>query len=429
MVVTSVEGSRQHGTSHCIDAAASSRPRRIAALAAALVLASLVACTTPPVRPPLPSVPSVETQPAPLPVVVTAKPVLVPTTFAALPGWTDDSLSDAWPAFLASCDALVRKPEWTGACIAARGVDRNDALVIRDFFETRFVPNRVTTTEGNDTGLVTGYYEPLLHGSRVPVTPYLTPLYGVPDDLLVVDMTSLYPELKGKRLRGKLVGRTVVPYPARGDLAGSSALRGKEVLWVEDPIEAFFLEIQGSGRVEINHGGRVVQTVRLAYADQNGQPYKSIGRWLVDRNELTLAQASMQSIKEWALAHPERLKELLTANPSEVFFKEEPIVDPSKGPKGALGVSLTPQRSIAVDPRVVPLGSPVFLATTMPPGPSLLPDAPLRRLMMAQDTGGAIAAPPNGAVRADFFWGFGADAASQAGRMKQEGRMWVLVPR
>ena len=348
----------------------------------------------------------------------------MPTTFAELPGWTDDSMTDAWPAFLASCAAVSQKPAWVAPCAAARAIDRNDAFAIRDFFESRFVPNRVTTTEGNDTGLVTGYYEPLLHGSLTRVPPYLTPLYGVPDDLLIVDMTSLYPELKGKRLRGKLIGRTVVPYPARGDLAANGNLRGNEIVWVDDPINAFFLEIQGSGRVELNVGDRVTDTVRLAYADQNGQPYKSIGKWLVDRGEMTLSQASMQSIKGWALLHPERLEELLAANPSEVFFKVEPITDPTRGPKGALGVSLTPQRSIAVDSRIVPLGSPVFLATTLPSS-----NSPLQRLMMAQDTGGAIAAAPDGAVRADYFWGFGADAAEQAGKMKQQGRMWVLVPR
>ncbi len=307
-------------------------------------------------------------------------------------------------------------------------IDRDDALAIRNFFESRFVPHRVTTTDGNDTGLVTGYYEPLLRGSRVRIAPYLTPLYGVPDDLLIVDMTSLYPELKGKRLRGKVVGRTVVPYPSRGELAASGALRGKEVLWVDDAIEAFFLEIQGSGRVQLFDAGRGVQsvgdTVRLAYADQNGQPYQSIGRWLVDQGELTLSQASMQSIKSWAMTHTDRLDELLNANPSEVFFKEERIVDPSQGPKGALGVALTPQRSIAVDTKVVPLGAPVFLATTQP-----LSSAPLQRLVMAQDTGGAIVAAPGGAVRADYFWGFGAEAGNSAGRMKQQGRMWVLLPR
>ena len=356
------------------------------------------------------------------------KPVLEPVAWSTLPGWADDPLVDAWPAFIASCNALATKPEWSAVCSSARAIDAGDALAIRNFFESRFVAHRVTTSDGNDTGLVTGYYEPLLRGSRVPAAPYLTPLYGVPDDLLIVDMTSLYPELKGKRLRGKVVGRTVVPYPSRGDLAASGALRGKEVLWVDDPVEAFFLEIQGSGRVQLFDAGRdgrtVRETVRLAYADQNGQPYKSIGRWLVDQGEMTLAQASMQNIKAWAMAHPDRLQELLGANPSEVFFKEEKIVDPSQGPKGALGVPLTPQRSIAVDPKVVPLGAPVFLATTQP-----LSEAPLQRLVMAQDTGGAIAAAPGGAVRADYFWGFGAEAGNSAGRMKKQGRMWVLLPR
>lgn len=399
-------------------------PRRFAALATSIAMVLIAACTTP-LPPPGPGPqprPEPKPQPAPQPPVA-SKPILVPTSWAALPGWADDPLTDAWPAFLASC-AAVKKAEWTAPCTAARQVDGNDTLVIRNFFESRFVPNQVTTTDGNDNGLVTGYYEPLLRGSRAPAAPYLTPLYGVPDDLLIVDMTSLYPELKGKRLRGKLVGRTIVPYPPRGDLASTDALHGKELLWVDDPIEAFFLEIQGSGRVELHRPDGATETVRLAYADQNGQPYKSIGRWLVDRGEMTLSQASMQSIKAWAIAHPERLEELLAANPSEVFFKEETIADPSRGPKGALGVALTPQRSIAVDPRVVPLGSPVYLSTTQP-----LSDAPLRRLVMAQDSGGAIAAAADGAVRADFFWGFGADAANQAGRMKQQGKMWVLIPR
>jgi len=399
---------------------------RGSALVSALALMLVAACATVPVTEPTPALPLSRPNPPP---ATTAKRLLIPVSWSELPGWSDDPLIDAWPAFLASCSALSQKPAWIAPCAVARTIDGNDALAIRNYFESRFVPNRVTTTEGNDTGLVTGYYEPLLHGSRTHVAPYHTPVYGVPNDLLIVDLGSLYPELKGKRVRGKLVGRTVVPYPARGDLAASGALRGDELVWVDDPIEAFFLEIQGSGRVELNENGRVVETVRLAYADQNGQPYKSIGRWLVDRGEMTLSQASMQSIKAWAASHPERLDELLAANPSEVFFKEEAIADPSRGPKGALGVSLTPQRSIAVDPRVVPLGSPVFLATTEPSSDQTSSTTSLQRLVMAQDTGGAIAAAPNGAVRADYFWGFGAEAGAMAGRMKQQGRMWVLVPR
>ena len=206
----------------------------------------------------------------------------------------------------------------------------------------------------------------------------------------------------------------MVPYWSRAELAQQEAqLAGKALFWVADPIELFFLQVQGSGRVDLSDGSRV----RVGYADQNGHPYTSIGRWLVEKGELKLEQASMQGIQAWARANPQRVGELLNTNPSFVFFRELP--DNGGGPLGALGVPLTPGRSIAVDPRAVPLGAPVFLATTYPNS-----DKPLRRLMLAQDTGGAI----KGAVRADFFWGFGAEAGAQAGRMRQRGEMWALLP-
>jgi membrane-bound lytic murein transglycosylase A len=200
-------------------------------------------------------------------------------------------------------------------------------------------------------------------------------------------------------------------------LMRSNALAGKELLWVDDPIEAFFLQVQGSGRVQL---ADTKEVVRIAYADQNGHPYKSIGRYLVDKGEMTLDQASAQSIRTWFMNNPSRQQELLGANPSYIFFKEEKLTDPKKGPKGSLGVPLTPQRSIAVDIQFVPLGVPVFLSTTQPGK-----DLPLQRLMMAQDTGSAI----KNAVRADYFWGFGAEAGEKAGRMKQRGMMWVLLPK
>ena len=194
---------------------------------------------------------------------------------------------------------------------------------------------------------------------------------------------------------------------------GSGALAGKELVWVDDPIELFFLQIQGSGRVVLDTG----EILRLGYADHNGYPYTSIGKRLVDQGDLPLERASMQGIKDWARRNPGRVRELLDHNASYVFFRELPGDLP--GPIGALDVPLTPRRSLAVDKRIVPLGAPVFIATTYP-----LTDAPLNRLMLAQDTGGAI----RGAVRADFFWGFGDDAAREAGRMKQPLRMWVLLP-
>lgn len=328
-------------------------------------------------------------------------------------GWGADNLAEAHGALLESCGALAKQPAWREACEAARALPAENAA-LRAFFETRFRPWRVVNPDESTEGLVTGYYEPLLRGSRERSKSFSHAIYGVPDDLLVVDLGELYPELKNFRLRGRLDGRRVVPYWPRAELTPqSAALAGKALLWVADPVELFFLQVQGSGRVELPDGRRV----RVGYADQNGHPYQSIGRWLVDKGELKLEDASMQGIQAWARANPKRLNELLNVNPSFVFFRELP--DNGGGPPGALGVPLTPGRSIAVDPRTVPLGAPVFLATTQPAS-----GQPMQRLVLAQDTGGAI----KGAVRADFFWGFGAEAGAQAGRMRQKGEMWVLLP-
>jgi membrane-bound lytic murein transglycosylase A len=210
-------------------------------------------------------------------------------------------------------------------------------------------------------------------------------------------------------------GNRVVPYLARGDIDAETApLKGLELAWVDDPIDLFFLHIQGSGQVELETGERI----RVGYAEQNGHPYRSLGRELIDRGEIAPERASMQGIKDWARRNPRKLQEFLNANPSYVFFRE--LAPDLPGPLGSLGVPLTPERSIAVDARVVTLGAPVYLATTWPNT-----SEPLNRLMVAQDTGGAIA----GGVRADFFWGFGEAAGAQAGRMRQPGRMWVLLPK
>lgn len=384
------------------------RARSLLGMGALLLLA---ACTTP--TPPRVEPPRAE----PPPLAKPAPPRLQAGSFAELPGWQADDPRQAWRPFLASCSVLVRRAEWRDVCTAAKSVNEADALAVRNFFESWFLPHRVINGDGSDQGLVTGYYEPLLRGSRRRGGPYQTPLYKVPEDLVVVDLASVYPELKSMRLRGKLQGNRLMPYPTRADIGRDNPLAGRELLWVDNAVEAFFLEVQGSGRVQLAENG---ETVRVAYADQNGHPYKSIGRYLVDKGEMTLDQASAMSIKNWYLANPARRQELLNANPSVVFFREERLLNPGEGPKGALGVPLTGGRSIAVDPQTVPLGAPVYLATTQPNSNQLL-----QRLMMAQDTGGAI----RGGVRADFFWGFGNEAGEQAGRMKQRGAMWVLLPR
>ncbi len=340
-----------------------------------------------------------------------------PVSFADLPGWENDNMVALWPAFRKSCLALGRKSEWRDVCNESVYVDGENPVAIRSFFESNFTPYRITGENGEDTGMATGYYEPLLTGSRRRKGKFKTALYRQPDDLLVIDMADAYPQLKGMRLRGKLDGNRVVPYDTRKEIERSGKLSGNEIVWVDDVMDAFFLEIQGSGRVYLPESG---ETIRLAYANQNGRPYRSIGRYLLDKGELKPGQASAQQIRQWLRRHPARLREVLDSNPSYVFFREEKIADPSEGPKGALGVPLTPERSVAVDPKHIPLGAPVYVDTTQP-----YSSEPIRQLMVAQDTGGAV----RGAVRIDYFWGFGAQAGEQAGKMKQKLKLWLLLPK
>lgn len=401
-----------------------SSTRRSLPLSLGIVALALAGCVTPP--PPTPPVvmpppvkvvvpPPVVTVPPVPPETLPAAPLMTPSTFGALPGWEQDDVRQAWPAFMASCNVLIRKEEWKAACGAARAVDAGDALAVRSYFESWFVPNQIRAADGADTGLITGYYEAMLRGARQRGGAYQTALYKVPDDLLTIELASVYPDLKGRRLRGRLVGKKVIPYTTRADIARAD-MSGKELLWVDDPVEAFFLEVQGSGRVVLDNG----DTVRVSYADQNGHPYKAIGRWLIDQGELTSAQATAQGIKAWIVANPTRRQELFNVNPSYVFFREERLPDPRVGPKGAFGVPLSPGRSVAIDPQLLPLGAPIFLSTTQSGS-----EVPMQRLVMGQDTGGAI----RGAVRADFFFGFGHEAMENAGRMKQRGQLWVLMPK
>ena len=382
----------------------------------AVAAAVCAGCTTLPQTGAKPSPPSVA-------VADSARAVLRPVAFAELPGWSEDTLADAWPAFTTGCTALVAQEAtaalWREPCAATVAVDPRDAAAVRTFFERHFTAYQALTPDGKDAGLVTGYYEPLLNGSRIRSEHYRYPLYAPPDDLLTIDLVELYPELKDKRLRGRVEGKRVVPYWPRADIeAGKPPLTGKELVFVDDAVEAFFLQIQGSGRVRLAEGG----VMRIGYADQNGQPFRSVARVLIERGDLSPDGASMQAIKQWGRQHPETLPELLDQNPSYVFFREV-IPDPAAtvdGPLGTLGVPLTAGRAIAVDPRSIPLGAPLFLATSWP-----LSTRPLNRLVLAQDTGGAIRGP----LRVDFFWGFGEDAARYAGRMKQAAHLWLLWPK
>jgi membrane-bound lytic murein transglycosylase A len=349
-------------------------------------------------------------------------PKFEPVDWSKLPGWREDSITEAWPALLASCASSRMPADWREACDALRPVAQSDVGAQRRALESTLSAWRITTRapgrkgKAAKSGLITGYYEPVLNGARTRGGKYQTPLYAVPDDLLTIELGDLYPALKGERVRGKLQGRRVVPYPDRAQLVDGKALTGKELVWVDSAIDAFFLQIQGSGRVQLTDG----TTVRLAYADVNGQPYRAIGRQLVASGDLTLEQATAQGIRQWLADHPERQAEVMNSNPSVVFFREEKITDAALGPRGSLGVPLTPGRSAAIDARVLPLGAALFLATTHP-----VTGAPMQRLVVGQDTGGAI----RGAIRADVFFGLGAEAGDMAGRMRSDGQLWLLWPR
>ena len=334
-----------------------------------------------------------------------------PANWSDIPAWPGENIAESWGAWRAGCTALSNRPLWRPVCEAAQALgDSPDDIGVIDFFRSYFRPWQLVNADGSKTGLVTGYYEPIIKGSRTKSAHYAWPIHGRPFDLVATDA----PQLSAYNQRGRLSGDKLVPYWSRAEIdAMGSNFSAPVLFWAQDPIELFFMQVQGSGRIDLPDGSRV----RVAFADRNGHPYQSIGRWLVDRGEMSLDKASMEGIKTWAKTHPQRVRELMNANPSYVFFKEQP--NTNAGPVGALGVPLTEGRSIAVDLANTPLGAPVFLETTHP-----LSARPLERLMMAQDTGGAI----KGGVRADFFWGLGPQAGLLAGKMRQQGRMWVLLP-
>lgn len=339
-----------------------------------------------------------------------------PIPWERLEGWHADRHAQAWPALLNSCTRLANQARWRAVCRAADAAGDPADREARIFFETHFRPYPVYGDKGRREGLITGYYEPLLHGSLEPGGRYRYPLYGPPGDLVTLDLGGAYPELAGRQLRGRLVSGIVRPYPDRAQLgAAPGILAGAELLWVDDPIDAFFLHIQGSGRVRLPDGG----TLAVGFADHNGRPYRSIGRRLIDTGELDREDVNLFSIRRWLRTNPERVESLLHHNPRYVFFRLRS--DAAKGPEGALNVPLTAGRSLAIDKEKLPLGAPVWLETTTPGQPG----RPLNRLMMAQDTGGAI----RGHNRADVFWGSGEEAERMAGLMKQKGRIFVLLPR
>ncbi len=335
----------------------------------------------------------------------TAKSRWVSVPWDELPGWPHDATISAWPSLLKSCERPAAG--WTATCESARSLREPDEARVRGWLQSHLQPYRVEPLDGAGDGLITGYYEPLFAASRTRRPGFQVPLYAPPADLA---------KRKPWWTRAQI----------ESDPAARAALRGREIAYVADPLDALVLHIQGSGRLRIVEPDGRTRLVRAAFAGHNDHPYRSIGRWLVEQGELTLEQASWPGIKAWARAHPGRVRELLNVNPRYVFFREEPLADPSVGPVGAQGVPLTPGRSIAVDKESIPYGTPVWIDTTEPAvGAAAARTRALQRLVVAQDTGGAI----TGALRADYFWGWGDGAEEFAGRMKQTLRMWVLIPR
>ena len=337
-----------------------------------------------------------------------------------MPAWESGEQGGAWPALLRNCRALGDEAPWRAICNEAELYPTPTAEQVRRFIRGRFTPYRMRNGAPSHEGLITGYYEPLLHGSRERTPRYRYPLYEPPPDLVPVRLGPRFPKLSGERVRGRLTeDKRVVPYYTRAEIEGpQEPLAGHELLWVDDPVDRFLLHIQGSGRIRLPDG----EVLSVGYADQNGHRYVSIGRVLAEQGEMAREEVSLPRLRDWLSEHPHRRRELFNENPSYVFFRIRRSGSPF--PEGTLGVPLTPRRSLAVDPRHIPLGYPVWLDTVLP-SPGRDGESPVfRRLVLAQDTGGAIRGP----VRGDLFTGQGWPAEWLAGRMKQPGRLFVLMP-
>lgn len=381
-------------------------------------------------QPGLVSLPTTETE------AVTPKAALRAQTFSALNGWQNDRHAEALAAFQKSCARLKPQPatrmmggaadiiggkigDWLAACEHAATMQTGSGIksdiAARRFFETWFTPYLVSDANTNDgvNGLFTGYFEPELNGALQPGGPYQTPLYARPNDLISVSLGQFDESLTGNTVWGRIKDGRLVPYANRAEIEqGRAGVKLKPLVWVDDPVEAFFLHVQGSGRVRLNK----TEVMRLGFAGKNGKPYKSIGRLLIDRGEISADRLTMDSIARWVRDHPRRGRELLVENPSFIFFRNLT----GDGPIGSQGAALTPGRSLAVDRRYLSMGLPLWLETQHP----LDANRPFHRLMVAQDTGGAI----KGVVRGDIFFGAGSDARKQAGNMKRNGRYFVLLP-
>ncbi|WP_245881191.1 murein transglycosylase A [Thalassospira marina] len=358
---------------------------------------------------------------------------LTPARFTDLDGWQSDNMQPALVAFQRSCERMLKRAndkdigpdprmgtvaQWRPACETALAIDtqtiRNEDL--RTYFQTFFNPYRAGNNN-DPVGLFTGYYEPELRGSLTRHDAYQTPLYLKPDDMIDIDLGAFRDELKGQKAVGRLTGSKLVPYFNRSEIeAGALSNRELELVWVDDAVDAFFLQIQGSGRVVLDDGS----ILKVGYAGTNGQAYFAIGRELIKRGALTPKTVSLQTIRQWLHDNPDQAEDVMNMNASYVFFRQLPG-DPDAGPLGAQGVPIETERSLAVDRRFHAMGVPIWLETR----DAMNVDRNFHQLMIAQDTGGAIRGP----VRGDIFFGPGEKAALHAGHMNRQGQTYLLLPR
>ncbi len=375
--------------------------------------------------------------------VLPAGPKYFATNFANLPGWDADDLSEIMIAWRRSCRSLLVRPlesavgpvltnsvaveadrsaeiggvggtaaDWAGICQVLAGLPENDGTAVRRLIVENMTPIAVFDG-GEQHGLFTGYYEPVLKGARERTDEFTAPLYAPPPDRISIDLGNFDPALRGRSIVGKFADGEFEAYDTRGDIGeGSLDERADAIFWLASPLDAFIMHVQGSARIDLPDG---TQT-RAGFAAHNGHAYRSIGRWLIDQGEIERNAASWVGIQSWIDLNPDRLDALLAINPRYIFFTE----NLGEGPIGAAGVPLTPRRSLAVDPDVIPLGIPVWL-NAAPVGGS---GDQIQRLMMAQDVGAAI----KGAVRGDFYWGSGDGAGRVAGQMSSRGVYFMLLP-
>ena len=360
------------------------------------------------------------------------KPMFRVVNFNQLPGWDVAALTKSLETFKTSCSTFVKQePErvvgtsaidlqakdWQPACYAALKIDPLAEKDVKNFFQTWFAPVEFYGRK-SVKGLFTGYYLPLIKGSYTRTAEFNVPIYEVPNDLVIVDLSLFIPDAKNRKIKGRLSGNKVIPYYTREEINnGALGNQAQVLLWLKSPIDRLFLEIQGSGIVALEDGSQVF----VGYDGQNGAPYTAIAGVLIKKGVMTKENASMQAIKRYLEAHPEEMNPVINQNKSFVFFRRLNL----EGALGSQGVVLTPGYSLAVDTEWIPMGAPLWLSTTRPDSNNPNLNKPMQRLMIAQDTGGAI----KGKVRGDVFWGGGDKATLIAGHMKNEGHYWLLLPR